>query len=372
MESLRNMLKGLKPAVLMVMVQVAYAGVNVLFKLAINDGMSMRIATAYRLLFASAFTLPLALLFERNKRPKLTWRLMFMEFLCGLFGGSLLQNLYFEAMALTSATLVSAIYNLIPPITFVMAIIWGLERLNLGTAGGKAKILGTIIGLSGAALLTFFKGFEVHIWPSQINLLHHDQNEIVSPADHSEKQRLLGVLCSILSCFSFAFWLIVQAHMGEDCPSYLSSAALMSIMGAIQATLFALCVDRDWDKWKLGWNVRLLTVSYAGIVTSGLVVMIIAWCVKMRGPLFTSVFQPLMLVVVAIAASLTLNEKLYLGSVLGSFLIVCGLYIVVWGKSQEMKMKTELVQSKEDSQQEDQPEPILEVVVFNKVHAGSS
>ncbi|XP_054800726.1 WAT1-related protein At1g25270-like isoform X3 [Prosopis cineraria] len=333
MESLRNMLKGLKPAVLMVMVQVAYAGVNVLFKLAINDGMSMRIATAYRLLFASAFTLPLALLFERNKRPKLTRRLMFMEFLCGLFG---------------------------------------LERLNLGTAGGKAKILGTIIGLSGAALLTFFKGFEVHIWPSQINLLHHDQNEIVSPADHSEKQRLLGVLCSILSCFSFAFWLIVQAHMGEDCPSYLSSAALMSIMGAIQATLFALCVDRDWDKWKLGWNVRLLTVSYAGIVTSGLVVMIIAWCVQMRGPLFTSVFQPLMLVVVAIAASLTLNEKLYLGSVLGSFLIVCGLYIVVWGKSQEMKMKTELVQSKEDSKQEDQPEPILEVVVFNKVHAGSS
>ena len=65
MGSLRNVLEGLKPVVVMVMVQAAYAGVNLAFKLAINDGMSMRIATAYRLQFASAFTLLLALLLER-------------------------------------------------------------------------------------------------------------------------------------------------------------------------------------------------------------------------------------------------------------------------------------------------------------------
>ncbi|KAI9087230.1 hypothetical protein K1719_030865 [Acacia pycnantha] len=102
----------------MVMVQIAFAAVNVLYKLAVNDGMSMRIATVYRLLFGSAFTVPLALIFERNKRLKLTWKVIFMAFLCGLFGGSLFQNLYYEALALTSATFVSAIYNLIPAITF--------------------------------------------------------------------------------------------------------------------------------------------------------------------------------------------------------------------------------------------------------------
>ena len=67
MGSLKNVLEGLKPVVVMVMVQAAYAGVNLAFKLAINDGMSMRIATAYRLQFASAFTLLLALLLERLK-----------------------------------------------------------------------------------------------------------------------------------------------------------------------------------------------------------------------------------------------------------------------------------------------------------------
>lgn len=48
-------------------------------------------------------------------------------------------------------------------------------------------------------------------------------------------------------------------------------------------------------------------------MASGLVVIVTAWCIKMRGPLFASVFNPLMLVLVAVAASLMLDEKLYLG-----------------------------------------------------------
>jgi drug/metabolite transporter (DMT)-like permease len=48
-------------------------------------------------------------------------------------------------------------------------------------------------------------------------------------------------------------------------------------------------------------------------VGSGLMVTLIAWCVRMRGPLFVSVFNPLMLVLVAIMSSLLLDEKLHLG-----------------------------------------------------------
>lgn len=48
-------------------------------------------------------------------------------------------------------------------------------------------------------------------------------------------------------------------------------------------------------------------------MASGIVVIITAWCIQMRGPLFASVFNPLMLVLVAIAGSLMLNENLYVG-----------------------------------------------------------
>lgn len=66
MRGVCNLLQGLRPVVLMVFVQIAYAAVNIIYKVAINDGMSMRVATAYRLTFASAFTIPAALFFERS------------------------------------------------------------------------------------------------------------------------------------------------------------------------------------------------------------------------------------------------------------------------------------------------------------------
>lgn len=47
------------------MVQIAFAGVNVLYKLAVNDGMSLRIVVAYRFIFATAFIAPIAFILER-------------------------------------------------------------------------------------------------------------------------------------------------------------------------------------------------------------------------------------------------------------------------------------------------------------------
>ncbi|KAG8383415.1 hypothetical protein BUALT_Bualt04G0010400 [Buddleja alternifolia] len=49
-------------------------------------------------------------------------------------------------------------------------------------------------------------------------------------------------------------------------------------------------------------------------------------------------FPPLALIFVEILGSLVLDEKLHLGSIIGSVLIVVGLYIVLWGKSKEMMM----------------------------------
>lgn len=49
------------------------------------------------------------------------------------------------------------------------------------------------------------------------------------------------------------------------------------------------------------------------MLASGLMFTFIACCVQMRGPLFVSAFNPLMLLLVAIAGSLVLNESLHLG-----------------------------------------------------------
>lgn len=334
-----NSLQGLKPVVLMVVCQIAFAAVNIMYKLVINDGMSMRVATAYRLSFAAAFTVPLAVYFDRKKKPKITWKVLYMTFLCGLFGGSLLLNLYGMGLTFISATFMMSLYNLIPGVTFIMAISFGLEKLNWGLAEGKAKVIGTIISISGAMVMIFYRGVEIDIWTSNINLMHphHNQNGLMEPLHADNK--LLGIPCAIGSCCSFSLWLIIQAKLNEEFPEHNSCSALVCTMAAIQAIVFALCIDRDWNQWKLGYDIRLLTIAYSGIVASGLVIVVISWCIKIRGPIFTSAFNPLQLLLVAISAYILLDEKLYLGSVFGAVLIVCGIYAVLWSKNKEMKKK---------------------------------
>ncbi|KAG6646701.1 hypothetical protein CIPAW_07G026400 [Carya illinoinensis] len=305
-------LHGLKPAMLMVVVQLSFAGVNVLYKLAANDGMNLRNAGPWKFkqnkknpevdILLDMHTHINRKEEEGRYRPKLTWIVLFQAFLCGIFGGSLHQNLCIESLALTSTTFASAMFNLVPAITFILAVSFGLEKLSLGTIAGKAKVLGTLMGIA---------------------------------ASLESENRLLGSILALGGCFSFAFWLIIQTKMSERYSCHYSTATLMC------STVFALCMESDWSQWKLGWNIRLLTVSYSGIVGSGLAMILIVWCVRMRGPMYVSIFNPLMLVSVAILGSLVLDEKLHLGTILGFVLIVCGLYAVLWGKRKETKKKTQ-------------------------------
>ncbi|RDX75930.1 WAT1-related protein, partial [Mucuna pruriens] len=333
-----------KPAILMVAVQVPYAGVSILFKMAANDGMSLSVLMAYRYLFASLFIVPLAYFFflvlhlhislysfffpcvveraSQGSQRKYSFKHFFVDYL---------------AISLASATYATAMYNLIPGATFILAVCFGLERLKIGTSAGKAKVVGTVIGIGGAMMLTFYKNNEIHIWSTHVNLMkQHIQPHNVSPT------KIWGSFLAFGTCLSYSIWLIIQAKMSAKFPWHYTSAALMSVMACIQSNIFALLMERNhWNRWRLGWNIRLVTALYTGVVGSGLCWVLTAWCVRLKGPLYTAAFSPLMLVLVAIAGSLLLDERLYLGSIVGSILIVLGLYTVLWGKGKELKTSAE-------------------------------
>ncbi|XP_031130304.1 WAT1-related protein At1g25270-like [Ipomoea triloba] len=329
----QNLLHDLKPAIIMLSVQTIFAGVNVLYKIAASDGMNLSILVFYRFLFAAGFIGPVSYFAERKKRPKLTWTILFLAFLCGLFGGSLGQNLYLKSLSYTSATYATAIFNLIPGITFIVAVILGLEKLGLNTAAGKGKALGTMFGIGGAMLLTFYQGPELHLWSTNIHLLHK-----TPPSKVVKTNYFLGTVIALAGCLCYSCWLILQAKAAERYPCAYSFTALMMSMGTVQSFVYSVCTVRDWNEWKLGWNVRLFVVAYAGIVGSGLMFSLIAWCVRKKGPVFVSIFNPLMLIMVAIAGSLFLDEKIHLGTLLGGGLIVIGVYVVLWGKGKEVEV----------------------------------
>jgi len=51
--------------------------------------------------------------------------------------------------------------------------------------------------------------------------------------------------------------------MSERYPTHYSSTALISFWASLVSIVLALCFERDLSQWKLGWNIRLLTVAYA-------------------------------------------------------------------------------------------------------------
>ncbi|XP_021823581.1 WAT1-related protein At1g25270-like [Prunus avium] len=334
-----NALHGLKPVLVMFVSHLLSTGLNIIFKLIANDGMSLKVFSAYRVLFASAVMIPLALVFERNKRPKMTWTVLAQIFLCALFGMTLAQNLYLESMVFIPTTFTVAIVNLIPVFTFILAVCFRQEKLGLRSLQGIAKLAGTLVGIGGAMLFVFYKGITINVW-HHTGLLAMPQSSTSSSNPHHSNGYVLGAVLALLSCLSTSAWLIIQGKLSKTYPCPLSNTALMSVMGTVQCVVFALSTERDWSQWKLGWNIRLLGVFYAGILGSGVVVFMTTWCVNMRGPLFVASFSPVLLVLVAIFCSLLLGEKLYLGSFLGGFLIICGLYLVIWGKSIEMRKMT--------------------------------
>ncbi|XP_057457881.1 WAT1-related protein At1g68170-like [Lotus japonicus] len=357
-----NIIEGLKPVFLMVLIQFIFAGVSILFKLVASTGMSLTVLMAYRYFFSSAFMVPLAYFVERERKPKITMKVLFQAFLCGLFGATIQQNLFVEGVALAGATYATAMYNLIPAVTYILAVCFGLERLNIKTKTGKAKVLGPLVGVSGAMILTFYRSIEIHLWPTIVNLMKNKPKNAAT-------SHIFGTSLAFGTCLSYSIWLIIQARMSAKFPWHYTSAALMSVMACIQSTIFAVCMERDnWSRWKLGWNIKLFTAVYVGVVASGIPWVLTAWVLRLKGPLYASSFNPLFLVIVAIAGSLFLDEKLYLGSVIGALLIVLGLYIVLWGKGKELKSNVEQ-KHKNDPLEEVEP---LEIVTTKQINGKSA
>lgn len=70
---------------------------------------------------------------------------------------------------------------------------------------------------------------------------------------------------------------------------------------------------------------------------SAFAIFVQAWCIRIKGPVFVAVFDPLCIVMVAIFQFFVLREDLDTGCMVGAMLILVGLYPVLWGKAEDSK-----------------------------------
>ncbi|QCD80459.1 WAT1-related protein At4g28040 [Vigna unguiculata] len=316
------------PLIIMIGLQVHYAALAIFTRAALLDGLSTTIFVVYRQGIA---TLSLAPMFFSSKRRQsvkscLGFRSVFLMFVTALVGVTANQNAYFRGLYYSSSTAATAMSNLIPALTFVIAAIAGFEKLELRSLRSMAKVLGTICCVGGALTMALVKGHK---------LLHTEFLPSIHLTGSSEGDDwLLGCLLLLASSVFWSCWMILQVPISSSCPDHLLSTFWMCLFSTVQSALFALLSEPDLKAWILNSPLQISCSLYAGI---GIAVsfFIQSWCISERGPLYCAMFNPLATVITAFISATFLQEELYIGSLVGAVGVIAGLYIVLWGKAKE-------------------------------------
>ncbi|XP_016434443.2 WAT1-related protein At2g39510-like [Nicotiana tabacum] len=332
-ECLIKFLKEAKPYLAVIFLQFGYAGSAIIAKSALNHGMSHYAFAVYRNSFAAVVFAPFAAILERKIRPKMTLSIFWKIMLLGLLEPVIDQNLYYAGMKYTTATFATAMCNVLPAITFLLAWILRLENVNIWKIHSQAKIVGTIITLGGAMVMTLVGGPTIGLpWTKH-------STTTTSVASPTELNPVKGALFILVGCFCWACFYNLQMITLKAYPAGLSLTSLICMAGALQGTALTLVVERGNSAvWSIQWgSSKLFAYVYCGIVNSGIGYYVSGLIMNVKGPVFVTAFNPLNMVIVAILGSFILSEQLNLGRVVGAAVIVIGLYLVIWGTTKEQK-----------------------------------
>ncbi|GJN11285.1 hypothetical protein PR202_ga29464 [Eleusine coracana subsp. coracana] len=322
----------------MTLVQVFTMVTLLLSKLALNAGMKPFVFLVYRNLVAAAAVAPLALIFERDMWEKVSLVICGWISVNSIFGIVLAMGLYYYGLSATGAAYSVNFLNLIPIVTFVMAIVFGSEKLVLAKWPGMMKLLGTLVCVCGAMIVSMFKGRLLHLWPTHLLRYSHGA-QAASTASSASDGLHYGMaggtvfLCG--SCLSYGLWFVVQARLAKVFPSKYLVTTLTCLLGSLQSVVVGIFLNHGISQWKIKWDLQLLTV---GVFNTAIPYVLNTWAISCRGPVYPSMFSSLLLVITTVMDSLLLGTNIYLGSVLGTLLIIVGLYAFLWGKAEELQL----------------------------------
>uniref|UniRef100_A0A0E0L6V0 WAT1-related protein n=1 Tax=Oryza punctata TaxID=4537 RepID=A0A0E0L6V0_ORYPU len=345
------------PVIAMLALNVVAAVLVSLVKVAMDGGLNPLVLVTLQQLTAAIFLGPIAYFKERKSRPKLTLEIFAYLFVSAALGAALRQYMIFVALRYTTATFVTAFSNIAPVLTFLLAILTRSESLDLRRKTGIAKLVGTLISVAGAMVLTFYKGVavthttKIHSSSSQ---LHHGA-AAAAEAAMSSRNWTLGTVAILGNCVCLSCWFLLHSRLAKKYPHVYSCNAFMCMFSFLQVAIVGLSTQRNVSVWIVRTKFHILTILYAGVVGCGLSFVLLTWCIEKRGPVFVAAFIPVVQIIVSVIDFTVLHEQLFLGSVLGSVLVIGGLYLLLWGKRQEaLHLPPKVAEHDKEQQQQQQ------------------
>ncbi|XP_027075080.2 WAT1-related protein At5g40240-like isoform X1 [Coffea arabica] len=329
--------KELFPFTAMVATQCINVGVSIIFKAATLKGLDFRVFMLYSYCISALLFLPLCYFSHRKSQlPPLTIGLLGRFLFLGFLGFSG-QYLGYIGIEYSNPTLASAMTNLTPASTFILAVLFRMEKLEMKSWTTQVKIIGSVITIAGALLVVLYNGpVLIRSSTSSASVLaqHPALVTIAGGTKHSDWVKggaLLAVEYVIVG-----LWCISQAKVIADYPAELAVVFFYNLSCLILAAPACLMGVTNSSAWNiLKPDVRLYSVVYSGVMGSGFGILIQTWGVHIKGPVYIASFMPLSIAIAAIMGFIFLGDDLYLGSVIGSLIISLGFYALIWAKAKE-------------------------------------
>ncbi|XP_019090943.1 PREDICTED: WAT1-related protein At1g01070-like [Camelina sativa] len=267
-----------------------------------------------------------------------------------------MQFFFLLGLSYTSATVSCALVSMLPAITFALALIFRIEKLKvLKTKAGMLKVIGTLICISGALFLTFYKGPQISNSHTHREAPHTNNNA------QEDNNWLLGCLYLTIGTVLLSLWMLFQGNLSIKYPCKYSSTCLMSIFAAFQCALLSLYKKRDANDWIIDDRFVIMVIIYANFKNLGGTGVIYYGCGRTSnvdgsnnmgnkeiGAVFASAFFPITLISATLFDFLILHTPSYIGSVIGSLVTITGLYMFLWGKNKETESSTTLSSRMDD------------------------
>jgi len=214
----------------------------------------------------------------------------------GLCGGSLYFAFENTALGITLASNVSLIVCTAPIFTALFShLIYKKEPVK------RNLVFGSLMAFIGVAFVVFNGGFILKINP-------------------------LGDILTLLAAISWAFYGIILRRLNNSYPTLFITRKVF-IYGIITILPYALFKENTFNFALLSDPVIMANLSFLGIVASLLCFIMWNGTVKKLGVVQTSNYIYLIPLVTLITSAIVINEHITPIAILGSILILSGVYI---------------------------------------------
>ncbi|KAJ0798903.1 hypothetical protein HanLR1_Chr00c2495g0846201 [Helianthus annuus] len=221
-----------------------------------------------------------------------------------------------------------------------------MEVINIKHLTTQAKFIGTVVSIAGAIIMTLYQGPPIISSQLKSNI----SNNLLGPSSNW----VLGGILLIIDAIFASMYMISQAIVLKKYPAVITLMFSYCLICTVLSGAVSLIVETDLSSFSLQPYSRLFSVLFS--VRRHAQCQVQSWCVRKRGPLFVAMFHPVGIVIANLIGVIFLGDGFYLGSLLGSIIVVIGFYTVMWGKAQEQKILDPSVSSKLD----DETAPLLQ------------